>query len=707
MADSSIVNRLISVFGFEVDEAAKKKALQEVENFKKQLAGIEAKVRPGVQGVRGRAKKEATERLKVERETARKMGQIAYAERKRLYEKTKQLGKRVSSLKGAAGGTARRTPAGSIQSVIASTVGIHPSRLKATDTSYAASLKEQQAASKAQLLSLRNRIAGLGKIVQLNRRVNERARIKAQYDKEKLQAQHDLNAGLINQISYEQRINAIIDKRRFDSRRFREGRRAGGLGLAEAIGLSGAAGKIGKGLFPAAAAGGAAFGSVFAIQSLFGQANNIEKFRLAIGAIEGSAEKAQFELEHFRQVALTTNVSLDQGLDSYRKFFVSMRSAGQEADLTREVFDTMAKSSTVLGIGQDDTNGILRAFGQIAGKGKVMAEELTQQLGDRMPGALGLVAEGLGLTTSELYAQMAAGKVSAERFFPAMIKVMEKFASKSGEAANTLPGLWDSFLDTFKDISFALDEAGFTETLKEIMKNLTDFSRGFVKILAPVINSITVLLEMITNVFGTEGAGIIAGLFLVSVAIAKIMKAFIALHAVLAVSKLRAGIAAIFGIGAAGATSAAGVVALNNALFILMKKILLLAGPILFIYDLLDELFTGRKGILTMMAEGIFGEDVVNFMKNKGVFLTDQGLMFDKRDYVPQTPEQIAAEQQSKAMTGSSVNNQAPISVVNDFRNSSIANIDELAEKVGQRTEAALSDYQRQVTNSALSIPGP
>ena len=50
----------------------------------------------------------------------------------------------------------------------------------------------------------------------------------------------------------------------------------------------------------------------------------------------------------------------------------------------------------------------MSALAQMASKGTVSMEELRQQLGDRLPGALGLAAKGLGITEQELIKLVSA-----------------------------------------------------------------------------------------------------------------------------------------------------------------------------------------------------------------------------------------------------------------------------------------------------------
>jgi len=85
---------------------------------------------------------------------------------------------------------------------------------------------------------------------------------------------------------------------------------------------------------------------------------------------------------------------------SYAKFAVSTRNTSLEGQKAKEVFSAVAVASTALQLSTEETNGILLAFSQMLGKGKVSAEELNQ-VAERLPGALDLISGAMGMTTSE------------------------------------------------------------------------------------------------------------------------------------------------------------------------------------------------------------------------------------------------------------------------------------------------------------------
>ena len=94
----------------------------------------------------------------------------------------------------------------------------------------------------------------------------------------------------------------------------------------------------------------------------------------------------------------------------------------------------MAAANAALGGDAQDLQGILRATTQVLSKGKVQAEELRGQIGERLPGAFALFADAQGLTLAQLDKALEQGKVSAKDFVDFAINLYDKY----GEAAKQI-----------------------------------------------------------------------------------------------------------------------------------------------------------------------------------------------------------------------------------------------------------------------------
>lgn len=93
---------------------------------------------------------------------------------------------------------------------------------------------------------------------------------------------------------------------------------------------------------------------------------------------------------------------------------------------SRDIFESVANASAKMKLSADDTQGAIRALSQMMSKGKIQAEELRGQLGERIPGAFALAAQAMGVTEAELNKMMETGKLVANDFLPKFAAQLDK-----------------------------------------------------------------------------------------------------------------------------------------------------------------------------------------------------------------------------------------------------------------------------------------
>lgn len=574
MANELIVNKLISTFGFKYDEKSFATVQRQIDKLKQRLLGVEGKYQKDVESAEKRRNKKSYDshvelldkKLRAEAKSLRRLRQLEKSESvKRMRAGGAALSGRATRVKGnvqqyidtnlvaaknpdlvrtakmyrdeeiATRKDIARLEREAYKEEAARKKALHRQQVKAARDAEAA-IKRQAALERQKYTesrkAFREKMQNLSEEIRINRRVNRLQAVRAEYARDKLIAQDKLNRGVLTQAQYEERINQIINRRRSMARTMRESGGAsgmGGAGLAGGAGIITGARKFGSGIMPGLAAGGAAFGSVFAAQELFQGAVRIEQFLLAMNAVTGSTEQARKELEYFRDVARDTGVSLSSGLDSYKSFASAMVTSGQSIEQTRETYLQMSRAAMIYGLSQDQINGTLRAFGQVASKGQLYAEELRQQLGERLYGAVKLTADGLGVTVEELNKMMERGEIDANRFFPAITESLKTLADQAGDTGDTLPKVWSDLKNVFADISFQLEQLGANDALKEILKNITELARGFLKIIVPAISIFILTLKELTDVIGSEATGLILAFILLMKPISMLVTTLLAI----------------------------------------------------------------------------------------------------------------------------------------------------------------------------------
>lgn len=99
---------------------------------------------------------------------------------------------------------------------------------------------------------------------------------------------------------------------------------------------------------------------------------------------------------------------------------------------TQEFYKNAAMFARIRGATDEDLKGIMVAFQQMASKGKVQAEELRGQLGDRLAGAVQLFADAIGKTPQELDKLMKDGKLLAQDVLPKVSERMAELVKQAG-----------------------------------------------------------------------------------------------------------------------------------------------------------------------------------------------------------------------------------------------------------------------------------
>lgn len=191
-------------------------------------------------------------------------------------------------------------------------------------------------------------------------------------------------------------------------------------------------------------------------------------------------DKASEAETFIRGLADKTGLNISEGLSSYAKFAAGAQGSMSQ-EQTQELFGNATAMSRLMGLSNDELNGILKAFEQMASKGKIQAEELRGQLGDRMAGAFKLFAEALGLTATELDKAMKDGKILSSDTLPKVAKQMGLMIDKAGgwaevakstqTALGKLANNWDDTM--VKIFSGSQDELnGFLSSMSSLLSEM-------------------------------------------------------------------------------------------------------------------------------------------------------------------------------------------------------------------------------------------
>ncbi|EOM4829396.1 tape measure protein [Escherichia coli] len=206
-------------------------------------------------------------------------------------------------------------------------------------------------------------------------------------------------------------------------------------------------------------------------------------------------DKASEAETFIRGLADKTGLNISEGLSSYAKFAAGAQGSMSQ-DETQQLFGNATAMSRLMGLSNDELNGILKAFEQMASKGKIQAEELRGQLGDRMAGAFKLFAEALGMTATELDKAMKDGKVLSADTLPKVAKQMGLMIDKAG-----------GWAEVAKSTQTALGKLAnnWDDTMVKIFSGSQDELNGFLSSLSSLLNE----MGMSSSIAGDAIGGLI------------------------------------------------------------------------------------------------------------------------------------------------------------------------------------------------------
>lgn len=161
----------------------------------------------------------------------------------------------------------------------------------------------------------------------------------------------------------------------------------------------------------------------------FDQSMKLDAVKSSLTAVLGSSELAEAQLQQLSTTANTLGLNFLDLATSYKNFAAAAISSNQTIGDTDKIFNSVTKAAAVLKLSSEDVKGALNALGQMFSKGTVSAEELRGQLGERLPGAVALMAKGLGVSTKALNKMLEQGQITTA----AVIKLAGQLDSAYGD----------------------------------------------------------------------------------------------------------------------------------------------------------------------------------------------------------------------------------------------------------------------------------
>ena len=212
----------------------------------------------------------------------------------------------------------------------------------------------------------------------------------------------------------------------------------GGLGGGLGSALGGVAGGLAGGVpgaFAGAALGQLADNIGQALGATASYTAEIDKQRIALKNVTKDVGEYQGALAFIDQTSRSLAIPQDVLNKQFTHLSASVIGAGGNIDLAKEAFIGIAAGIRGTGGSLSDMEGALRATAQVFSKGKVSAEELRQQIGERLPGAFTFFAKSMGKTPQELDKMLEQGQVTLNDFMSFVRTLSSEYGASASEIA--------------------------------------------------------------------------------------------------------------------------------------------------------------------------------------------------------------------------------------------------------------------------------
>ena len=266
----------------------------------------------------------------------------------------------------------------------------------------------------------------------------------------------------------------------------------GGLSGGAGSALGGIAGGLAGGVpgaFAGAALGQLADNIGQALGATASYTAEIDKQRIALRNVTKDVTEYESALAFIDRTSRDLAIPQDVLNKQFTQISASVIGAGGNVDAAKEAFLGIAAGIRGTGGSLTDMQGALLATSQVFSKGKVSAEELRQQIGERLPGAFTLFAKSMGKTPQELDKMLEQGQVTLNDFMGFVRTLSSEYGASASEIAASSQAAGDRLATTMSRMREAVGRelqplgAQFQEILANVVtdneENLVALAKAF------------------------------------------------------------------------------------------------------------------------------------------------------------------------------------------------------------------------------------
>lgn len=159
--------------------------------------------------------------------------------------------------------------------------------------------------------------------------------------------------------------------------------------------------------------------------------------------------------------------------DGFSSFAASALRAGLTLDEVKDIFTGVSEAATALQLSPERVSLVFQALSQMASKGAVSMEELRQQLGESLPGALQIFASAMGKPLPAFIKMIENGEVLVSDLKKLGDGLHREFADKAVTAAQSSQAAFNRLGNAWFDLQTKMANAGFLDAVTNAAVRLT------------------------------------------------------------------------------------------------------------------------------------------------------------------------------------------------------------------------------------------
>ena len=191
-------------------------------------------------------------------------------------------------------------------------------------------------------------------------------------------------------------------------------------------------------------------------------------------ALQGNRDLVEGSLGFLRRTARRLGIQFGILSGEYSKFAIATQNTNLEGEATRRIFTAVAEAARVNNLAQEQLRGTFVALTQIVSKGVVSMEEIRQQLGDRIPGAIQILADSLDITTGQLIKLIEQGQLSSDVLLDFAIELERRFGGALPRALESLNAQIGRFRNAAFEAFEVVGQGGAIQGIQDFFASLTE-----------------------------------------------------------------------------------------------------------------------------------------------------------------------------------------------------------------------------------------